>query len=60
MKEESPLNVKVVIVNFFEKNHLNRHIAVVHNGQKSYECIACKENFAYKSYLNTHMTLVHG
>ena len=44
---------------FSEKDSLNIHIAVTHNGKKPFECSKCQESFFHKNQLYRHKKLVH-
>ncbi|KAJ3366950.1 Strongly-conserved Zn-finger binding protein (TFIIIA) [Allomyces javanicus] len=44
---------------FSSKNNLTKHVRVVHEGIKPFECPACGKTFANRSFLERHAAAVH-
>ncbi|KNE56242.1 hypothetical protein AMAG_02075 [Allomyces macrogynus ATCC 38327] len=44
---------------FLSKNNLTKHVRVVHDGIKPFECPACGKTFANRSFLERHAAAVH-
>ena len=44
---------------FTRKNNIERHIAVVHEGQKLFKCSTCDDRFSTKQVLKSHIATVH-
>ncbi|KNE54601.1 hypothetical protein AMAG_00565 [Allomyces macrogynus ATCC 38327] len=44
---------------FSSKNNMTKHVRVVHDGIKPFECPACGKTFANRSFLERHAAAVH-
>ena len=43
----------------WEKGDLKRHIEMVHEGKKPFECAVCSSEFSQKGDLKRHIGMVH-
>lgn len=44
---------------FKMRGDLQRHVKIVHEGQKSYTCTTCGKSFGHSGHLNRHVNSVH-
>ena len=44
---------------FFSANHLQKHINVIHNGQRDYKCDSCEKTFPTERNMKLHINSVH-
>ena len=42
-----------------EKGHLNKHVQMVHEGQRPFPCEHCEKSFTRNTYLTAHVLGVH-
>ena len=52
--------VKFCVKSFGHNSHLNRHIKIVHERQRDYNCDICDKSFGYKNDLNKHIEIGRG
>ena len=58
-KHEKPIKCSLCSYKFDHKEHLDRHIAAVHEKKKPFECSLCLRKFGLDDHLNKHIEAVH-
>ena len=49
------LNCEFCSKTFFATSNLNKHVRIIHEGERRFKCDGCHKRFAFRNHLHSHL-----